>query len=1069
MRRRIGKGLAALALSAMVVACGQRETAPESNPTLKSLVADGVAAPRLTGGYLPAQGAPARPDIMEPAVMRARGALFDDETDRTSATLAKRAHWRILADGRETDMGLAVDALAALAAREPDNADRHNDLGAARWFLAETRGDVRGKFAALASVDRALALQPEMNEARFNRAFMMESLWMRTAAKRAWREYLAMAGEDLGWRAVGRERLTRFENLGRPEPWEARLAKALTAARAGEQAKLEALLAAYLPDARRELDGPFFVEWANAIACGDEADADGWLTICHRFALALESLASEKFYIDVTIHLRTLSGEGREMAAAGFLAYCLGNEAYEAPNLEWAVLQHQRAINAFGEIGNPFMWRAFFGFARAEEWRFNDKIASAAHQTTGELAYERGYLNLASECLWVEALSQGGMGRSDFAIHLMREGLSIARGQGDLENEAGFLFNLVGYHRRFGQKDKAWRLRMAALKHYDRIGKPLRRFQVYNRTPWDAAEDGWPRAGFYYFDDAVEAHQVLETRKSYAYIIPMDVRRNHANLLIQLGEIKAAEKAAALAEQAWSRIADPDERQRHKAFLCEIKADIAMRTDPGRAADLYRQALLEREKKDDIYLLASVQLAQGRAYLAAGDEQNAERSLDRCLETLEREWRRTLAADQRIGFFQRSQEAFDEMIQLQLRLGRPAAALRYAEQSRARALLEKLSQERISTALDGASLAASNLEEVWRLLPESTAMIAFKFVKNQLHAWILRSSGRIEWFPLAQDRQEIGRLALLFRESVESGAALSDIRALGSDLEQRLTRPLRPLLADADHWVIAPDGPLHNVPFAALTNEAGDVLIETAAIASVPSVGIFAETLARNRFLDEALPARNALFFGDPAFEPRVAAGLARLPNASREVERAAARLGAGETTLVFGEDATVERFLEAGEYELVHFAGHAFFDAEDPDESFLLLAPSEAGSGRLTAGDLYGFEFERTRLAVLSSCESAKGTGLRDGGGFSLARPFLAAGVPAVVAGFWRVEDSAARDLMEAFHQRLAEGAPAHQALRGAQLEMLARGGEWAKPRAWAAFGLIGGAHPLSFTVGGK
>jgi CHAT domain-containing protein len=78
-----------------------------------------------------------------------------------------------------------------------------------------------------------------------------------------------------------------------------------------------------------------------------------------------------------------------------------------------------------------------------------------------------------------------------------------------------------------------------------------------------------------------------------------------------------------------------------------------------------------------------------------------------------------------------------------------------------------------------------------------------------------------------------------------------------------------------------------------------------------------------------------------------------------------------------------------------------------------------------------------------------------------SLARPFLAAGVPAVVASLWNVGDRATAPLLVAFHRRLRDGRDPLSALRAAQLELL-RGPAPAlrSPASWAAFEVFGGVE---------
>ena len=76
------------------------------------------------------------------------------------------------------------------------------------------------------------------------------------------------------------------------------------------------------------------------------------------------------------------------------------------------------------------------------------------------------------------------------------------------------------------------------------------------------------------------------------------------------------------------------------------------------------------------------------------------------------------------------------------------------------------------------------------------------------------------------------------------------------------------------------------------------------------------------------------------------------------------------------------------------------------------------------------------------------------------MARPFIAAGVPLVVASLWPVDSDPTAGLMIDFHKlRKVEGLSTVEALRRAQINML-RGPEerFRQPYYWAPFVAIGG-----------
>lgn len=101
-----------------------------------------------------------------------------------------------------------------------------------------------------------------------------------------------------------------------------------------------------------------------------------------------------------------------------------------------------------------------------------------------------------------------------------------------------------------------------------------------------------------------------------------------------------------------------------------------------------------------------------------------------------------------------------------------------------------------------------------------------------------------------------------------------------------------------------------------------------------------------------------------------------------------------------------------------------------------------------------------QARLVVLSACETEL-EGFDNGEGMiGIARTFLAAGAPLVVASQWPVDSSATAELMIRFHQlRKLHGQSTTSALRHAQLEMLTGVDERHRnPYYWAAFLPVGG-----------
>jgi CHAT domain-containing protein len=95
--------------------------------------------------------------------------------------------------------------------------------------------------------------------------------------------------------------------------------------------------------------------------------------------------------------------------------------------------------------------------------------------------------------------------------------------------------------------------------------------------------------------------------------------------------------------------------------------------------------------------------------------------------------------------------------------------------------------------------------------------------------------------------------------------------------------------------------------------------------------------------------------------------------------------------------------------------------------------------------------------VVVLSGCQTALGKDVRGEGPIGLARGFMYAGVPRVVASLWQVDDLATAELMRRFYRgMLVEKLTPAAALRAAQ-QQLAATRRWRSPYYWAPFILQG------------
>ncbi len=164
------------------------------------------------------------------------------------------------------------------------------------------------------------------------------------------------------------------------------------------------------------------------------------------------------------------------------------------------------------------------------------------------------------------------------------------------------------------------------------------------------------------------------------------------------------------------------------------------------------------------------------------------------------------------------------------------------------------------------------------------------------------------------------------------------------------------------------------------------------------------------------------------------------LPGAVQEGERVAqmlTRLPGTGITAIRGGEATRARLLaefRSGDYDAIHFAGHAFFDATAPASSGILCA----GGRVLSGGDLAAMD-SVPALVFFNACESGR---LRSAvkplrqldRSVGFAEAFLRGGVANFIGTWWPVSDAGATAFATLLYRELAGGSSIGIALNAAR-----------------------------------
>lgn len=917
----------------------------------------------------------------------------------------------------------AAQTLAAATRLRPGDARAWSDLAAAQLTIAVRHERLSHLPLALGSVDRALHLDGDLSEARFNRALILENLGLRGAAVEAWREFLVLDPASR-WAVEGRERLARIEESP-PLSIRDHIATIERAAAGGDRDTIAAIVRADPQGVRRWFEVEELGLWAEAVLAGDDVAARRKLDATRAVAHALREHNGETLLaqsIAVIDAASTKSG-----LAAAHAAYRQARLLYAAQDLQGAERALQAAAAALDALNSPmhavaryYAATAVFDQSRVPEAQAMLEEVQRSARTPALRAHIASHLGLCH--------AHGGRWRA--AIDALMEARETFTRLGELPAAGSSEGRLAEVYELLAQREKAWRHRVAAFAASSRDGRPDALLASLEGASRAEAKAGHLDAAL-----ALLSVELRHTAATSNALLPIDALKRRATIQARLGNEPAA----------WSDLREARAMLR-KAPRSELQARLAMELDlaeagvrsvrePRPAIELYSRAIAFFERGGQRVFLPQILLDRARSFRRIGDRAAAAADLDAALAELEQQRIDARDATLRATLFDQQSDLFEEAVDLRLATNDVVGALAHADRAHGRTLLE-------TSPAAGASLLANLRQE----LRPNQVLVEFMLVPSGLVAFVIT---RDDLQVVRQDlaREELRAQVSGLRDAITARRAEDEIRDAAAPLFRMLIEPLGPM-PGAEELIVIGDRFLEAVPWAALHDPtSGTWLVERLAVTVAPSGAVWA---ARNESAREPRRGESLLLVrdaGGPDLEPLTATAREALAIASLyPSHRVLART-----------EASVDAFLgESRDAQLIHFAGHARETAAG--DTALLLTAADGTTAELPSGTIAATPLPNTRLVVLAACGTANADSSRLEGMPSLSRAFLAAGVPTVVGSLWPLEDEEAAALSMHFHRELRAGRDAAHALRQAQLALL-RGASvrWRHPAAWSGMEVAG------------
>ncbi|HYR07392.1 MAG TPA: hypothetical protein VEQ60_06480, partial [Longimicrobium sp.] len=681
-----------LALLAALGGCeaGPREGA-SNEAAVRTLLRDRFTAGRLAGqrAWAPCTlvdsaalvarvscGEPPRPGTRRfQRIARLAGAPRRGEREpapealRVQALVAMR--WQ---GGGVAQLDGAAAGLERASARSPHSAALLNDLAVVYLEIAQRDQQLRPMLQALDAVERAVERDSLLPAALFNRALILQRLYLLQSADLAWARYRRVE-RDRRWRAEAEAHERRLDLHGDTPSFQTIL-DSMPAGPATEAA-LDARVRR-APHEARELGLRLLAAWGAAVDSGNAAGAARALSRARRLGIAAERLRGDQTLPLALRHVQAATTHPARLArlARAYALYGAGRELWTQQAHERAadtLLAAERELRA---LGSPVAGWAVYYRAGAElnQGRFDraDSLFRRAVDDAGPA--QQG---LAARGPWGLGVTRVRRGHYEIANRYYRETVPFLTAAKEPDNLAAVAYLRAEGLSLAGQSVTGGAEALRGL----RLLSPYRRSTFLNNHLGTVAAyaqaEGLGLAALAVRGEVLEIARDLGRHEVLAWALCARAVDLHA----------ARRTAAARADLAEARrwadsIPAGKLRDRVQADVALVLGRITRQDDPRAALRIlsgvvqaYRQVNIEIHLPGALYETAQAARDLGDLPAARGYLREAVARIERQQETF-------ASAEVRATHGETVENVFDAMIALELDGGRPDSAFGYLERSR---------------------------------------------------------------------------------------------------------------------------------------------------------------------------------------------------------------------------------------------------------------------------------------------------------------------------------------------------------------------------------------------------
>lgn len=971
------------------------------------------------------------------------------------------------------DLDAAVAQLERARGLAPQNAPILSDLGTAYLeksnLLPSDQGGQQLKMRAMAleEFEKTVEIDPRVPEAHFNKALCLKLMGLPLQARQVWDEYIKLDPASK-WAEEARENIRKLEeNRPQTKTPDELLQDFMTAFRTRDDDNAYRILANY-----REMTSGRFVApriARLAMTTSEAATKTEYLAALEYIGRLENERSGDPFFAEMAKFYSTLPTPKQVALGAAhdslFKGYdLLKTDALSAHNEFKAV---RSAFEKDGDKWNAAIATFWIGYTLNR----NGKISESNTLLLSAAENHKGYKWLSSHYFGWLVHNMLATRKFSKALEYNEKALGLSQGITDLVlTQRGYSQRAEVYHY-VGQYDRSLENIQKAIQ----IGGSFDSNAAQKWRDLDSAVMLFFAIKFYRVSAAYEGEALaiatneLNDNKTFAYQSITRLGQIHGALGKYEDSFEFFDQGIAIGEA----LADEPMRMRSVAFAKLGRGRIYRESgDCVNALKDFDDSLKFFDTGKFSIFQYEAHKGRLRCYLENRDDAAFQNEFPIIL-GLFRDYRVNIIEERnRNSFFDNEQDIYDIAIDYEFGRANYETSFDYAEESRARSLLDMLTSP-VDIDRDGANpeikfsaavTEPKKLNEMLPQIPANVQIVQYSVLEDKTLIWLITREGfSVVSTPIrARDLRE---KVLDYDGMIEKhdSSDTGKIAESAKELHRLLLGPVYQKLDPAKQICIIADKILFRLPFSTLISpDTGKYFLREYLFITAPSLNIFLNLTRKAAGYERGSP-ESLLSIGNPSFSEENFQGLKPLESAETEAEKVAELYD--RKFLLLGTDAQKGRVMtDMPNSNVIHFGGHYLVNDGSPLLSGFVLSENPNTHRRedsiLTNYEILGDKLINTRLIVLAACETGVETYYAGEGMIGASRTFLAAGVPLVIASQWPVETKATTEIMVRFHRyRKTGGFTTAQALRQAQLDILEGDNKlYRDPYYWAGFTAFGG-----------